>query len=183
MLFVLGIAAFFSYTEPLLTDNNFTEIEKNTTMYIRIIFSLIWFLITGKLSDVMGRKITLILDKLLFLSGEILLLISVFNHWIFLTGISWGMVFAGCWGFMNLNITATNEIIPTKLRSSAVGLSSLISYGFSVSAFLILPFILESTENFALLYVICMPFTIALILVISFKYKETVGVDMEKIKE
>ncbi len=182
ILFMIPALAYRQFTEPALSEI-YTETEKNALLNIRIIFSVLWFLISGFLSDLIGRKKVLVIDQVMFLIGIILFLYFLTRHNIFVMGLAWGFMFAGTWGFMNLNIMATNEIIPTKLRATANGLTGFISIFVALIPAILFPIILAKTENFALAYYLIMPFTIILILVVFFKYKETKGITMEEIKE
>ena len=175
--------AFVSYAETILSSYGYLESEKNIMLYIRIGFSVCWFLFSGWLSDKIGRKKVLIIDQSMLIVGEILYLILIRQHSIVGAGLAWGFMFAGTWGFMNLNVMATAEIIPTKLRASANGFRGLIIMATTIIAVGIFSVLLDVFESFDLLFYIGIPFTLLLILTVFKKYDETKGIILEDIKE
>ncbi len=183
VFFMIPAMVFVNYTETTLSSYGYLESEKNIMLYIRIGFSVCWFLFSGWLSDVIGRKKVLIIDQLMFIVGEILYLILIRQHNIYGAGLAWGFMFAGTWGFMNLNVMATAEIIPTKLRATANGFRGLITMAVTIFAVGTLSVLLDVFESFDLLFYIGIPFTLLLILIVFKKYDETKGIILEDIKE
>jgi MFS family permease len=185
ILTVIPLIIFSGYTETNLSAYGYPESVKNKILYVRIPLAVVWIAFSGWLADKIGRKPVLIIDQFLYITGLIMFLIFIrLGSSFVLIGISWGMMFGGTYGFMNLNVLATNEILPTKLRASSQGVGSMLSLFSAIFPSILFNVLLNmGIVTYDILFFVGIPFTIAVILIVIFKYKETKGIVLEDIKE
>lgn len=187
--FATGITS--HYATILEASSNVGSLTKESIDKVIIFFPFINGIVTflsGFLADAFGRKKSSVILCCISAVGIFMFLWGAKSGWNpYLIGTGYGLYIGGLWSTSDtLYIMLPGESTPTNLRSSVIGAMSLFAVGgmlFNLSIGLFGVKLIGAENLGTVCLCICLPAMVISLLILTFKVKETIGTDLDSIKE
>ena len=188
-IFFLSTSITSYYTTILEAAGSAGTITNSQIDKIIIFYPFINGLVTffsGFFSDSLGRKKSSIVLGAIASAGLFMFVLGSRYGWNeYIIGGGYGMFIGGLWSVSDiLLIMLPAESCPTEIRSSVIGVMSLVA-ALGAVATPLMAFLMDAvgTEIIGLVFLcISLPFMLAAIVILSVKVKETKGVDLDSIQ-
>ncbi|MHA1744840.1 MAG: MFS transporter [Promethearchaeota archaeon] len=188
LILAMTIAAPFAmlntgYSEQFMDQLDFLHADRNTVMMLSILGTAIAYLVQGQVADRVGRKPSYIINTIVVLVLVPVEYFAMLNGQLVLIGITQGIRIGAFWNITDVNRFMLIENVPTRLRGYAQTLSGLIMF-ISMPIAIIATTVLLGyvTYTYDLLLYFGLPFVFVSLIIIVWKLKETVHVDITKIE-
>ena len=181
--FIFFATTFYTSYYATVLEGAMTTEAVSAVLVVYPLFNGILTILSGFLSDKMGRKnVCLVLGGVALIGLLVFVLSCRFGWGAFVAGCAYGCSIGGLWSMSDtLILTMPAESTPSGMRSSVMGVMSvLIGAGSFIGQIIFL-----ICQNFismdALFLIICVPFMALSLLILMTQVKETRDVDLEKI--
>lgn len=181
-IFCTSMMGLTSYFETLMSTVYVTE-QVTSALYFQPFAMAVMYLISGVLSDRIGRKKTIASFSALTLLGFAAFIVCVFMAAPpAVTGIMLG-IYLGCfWNTTDLNGLMFAESCPTGLRGSVMGVQAIIMAAGMVFSMVLCTVLLSFFPIIYVCVIVAAPGLIAGSVLTMLKVKETKGADLDKIE-
>lgn len=184
LLIVLPTMALTSYYQSIMYLSGMSDGQITTALFVYPFVFGFFNIVTGRISDKMGRKPVIIVSGIGFCVCYILFVLSCMMAWSpFVVGIMYALYMSFYWISSDFRTMVINESAPTNIRFSVTGAIGVISFLSILAGLLISSFCVGIFENVALF---CALFSIPCVIIgtviIALKVKETRGVDLNSIE-
>ena len=181
--FIFYATTFYtSYYTSVLEGAMTTEMV-TTVLFVYPFFNGIITMLSGFLSDKLGRKRVCLVLGGLTLFGVLMFVLACRLGWgPVAAGIAYGCSIGGLWSVSDTVIlTMPAESSPSTMRSSVMGtITVMIGAGMFIGQYTFI--ILQNFFPMDILFLaLCLPFMLISLLILQFKVKETKGVDLDTI--
>ena len=175
-----------TYYESIMASANMSTSDITKALFPYPLIYCVSVILSGFLADKIGRKKIIVIFGSLCVISFGLFVYSANNHASFnpyLIGAFYGLYIGGYWIGRDYMEIISTEMVPTDIRASIIGAEGLLVYvGMAVGFAFVNIGIL-----FMPIWLTCLIFSVPCIalsvILLSFKVKETKGVDYESIKE
>ena len=172
-----------SYSEMFMDQLGILHENRNTVMMLSILGTAIIYIIQGQVADRIGRKPSYIMNTVAVLVLVPVEYFAMINGNLIFAGITQGIRIGAFWNITDVNRFMLIENVPTRLRGYAQTLSGLVMFltiPISIVATTLLLGVV--TYTYDLLLYFGLPFVFVSLILIVWKLKETVNVDITKIE-
>ncbi|MHA1717894.1 MAG: MFS transporter [Promethearchaeota archaeon] len=188
IIIVMIVAAPFamlnsSYSEMFMDQLGYLQTDRNIVLKLSILGTGIAYLIQGQITDRLGRKPSYIINTVAVLVLVPIEYYALLHGKLILAGFTQGIRIGAYWNITDVNRFMLIENAPTRLRGytqTLAGLLMFIMMPISIIATTILlgvfPYVYDLLLYFGL------PFVFVSLILIIWKLKETVNVDITKIE-
>ena len=189
-LFWILIAGFIFFATTFYTSYYATVLEGAMTtamvssvLVIYPFFNGVMTILSGFLSDRLGRKKVCLLLGSIALAGLLLFVLACNFGWgAFFAGMAYGCSIGGLWSMSDtLILTMPAESSPSGMRSSVMGVMSILIGAGSFLGQVIFIICQNFLPMGTLFLIICVPFMILSLVILMTKVKETRDVDLDKV--
>ncbi len=173
---------FITLGEEFIAKNTtFSQGLINILIYVIALSVVVGYLLTGKLSDKIGRKPMLYVHSILQPTGLILTIIGVNMNNYIITALGFAIGYVAFWGLMIVLRIIASELLPTDKRGTGSGLRALFgSFGITIGLFTSSALILGAGVGVTFI-ILSLPCLINIPLIVKY-IKETKGIDLSSIK-
>ena len=196
-LFILSILFIFAnlnqgYSEVFMDQAGVSLSDRNIVLTISTIFVGVAYFVNGLITDKIGRKASMVINAV---ATCVLLIVEYFTMWaapdhptklllLVIAGISQGYRIGSFWNITDVHRMIIYENTPTHLRGNVQAFFGLILLGIMIpSIFITNTLINVFPGNIqAVLIAVGIPINLFVILGTIFKLKETINIDITKIK-
>ncbi|MCR4673840.1 MAG: MFS transporter [Lachnospiraceae bacterium] len=186
-LFVAGFIFFATtfYTSYYATvlEGSMSTTDVSAVLVIYPLFNGILTILSGFFSDKLGRKRVCLLLGSVALIGLLVFVLACRLGWgSFVAGCAYGCSIGGLWSMSDtLILTMPAESSPSGMRSSVMGVMSVLIGAGSFIGQIIFIVCQNFVSMDVLFLIICVPFMALSLLILMTKVKETRDVDLEKV--
>lgn len=181
--FIFFATTFYTSYYATVLEGSMSTAEVSSVLVIYPLFNGLLTIISGFFSDKLGRKRVCLVLGAIALGGLLLFVLSCRLGWgAFAAGCAYGCSIGGLWSMSDtLILTMPAESSPSGMRSSVMGVMSvLIGAGSFIGQIIFLV-----CQNFVsmdvLFLVICVPFMAVSLIILMTKVKETRDVDLDEV--
>jgi len=172
-----------SYGEMFMDQLNILHDDRNIVMMLSVIGTGIVYLVHGQVADRMGRRPSYLMNGILVILLVPIEYISLLQGNLFVAGMTQGVRIGAFWNITDVTRFMLIENVPTRLRGYSQtfsGLCMFIVLPLSIIATTILLGFVTYVYDIVLFF--GLPFVIIGTILVFFKVKETVHVDITKIE-
>lgn len=183
--FVFACAtAVTGYYESIMTTGGMDTAAVTKALFIFPLMNALFTLLGGFLTDRVGRKRSIAILSIISMATLALFIFSAGMQWnAYMVGAFYG-IFVGCfWSVSDmLFLILPGESVPTRIRASVLGSLSLILFAGGLISTLVVSIAMRFVSSIGMLcLMVCIPFMLITLLLVTFKVSETKGIDMEKV--
>ena len=181
--FIFFATTFYTSYYATVLEGAMSTSEVSSVLVIYPLFNGIITILSGFFSDKLGRKRVCLVLGSIALAGLLLFVLSCRLGWgAWAAGCAYGCSIGGLWSMSDtLILTMPAESAPSGMRSSVMGVMSVLIGGGSFIGQIIFIVCQNFVSMDALFLFICVPFMALSLLILMTKVKETRDVDLDKI--
>ena len=181
--FIFFATTFYTSYYATVLEGAMSTAEVSSVLVIYPLFNGILTILSGFFSDKLGRKrVCLVLGSIALLGLLLFVLSCRFGWGAWAAGCAYGCSIGGLWSMSDtLILTMPAESAPSGMRSSVMGVMSVLIGGGSFIGQIIFIVCQNFVSMDALFLFICVPFMALSLIILMTKVKETRDVDLDKI--